>query len=129
MPAGRPTDYGDWAVEKAEEYIKYCRENKEIPYIEELADEWLDCDEDTIANWSVHKEFFGAIKRIKMRQKMMLMKGEGAMKIFQLKANHGMIETEKRIEQHTIKFEELDDDQLNASIRQKAAEVGIVSTN
>lgn len=100
-------------MKKTNEYIDKCYLSKppQIPYKEELA-LILDVDEDTISNWAnkrigetdslEHPEFFGAYKKVNTVQKLFLLKRTtgrfnptGA--IFQLKANHGMIETEKKI--------------------------------
>jgi hypothetical protein len=108
---GRPTIYKDIYIDKIPEYIKTCtgREQTELPTVEGFAD-YIDVDTDTINNWCdakdekeelKHPEFFGAIKRLKDRQKNQLMNDgmyggkevNAGMAIFLLKANHGLIET------------------------------------
>jgi hypothetical protein len=74
-------------------------------FIEDLCLE-LDIDEDTATNWynkHPNSSFFGAIKKIKLIQKSALKKtcwkGKGNIigSMFLLKADHGLVETEKRI--------------------------------
>lgn len=135
MPAGRPSDYSEDKLTLTKKYIDDCIAEEDIPFVEQLAVK-LDTSKQTVYSWAdKHPEFLDAIKRIETIQLFLLQKGSLIGKynptsaIFQMKANHGMIETEKKIQEHIIKYEELDDDQLNASIRQKAAEVGIVSVD
>lgn len=80
----------------------------DIPFLEELA-LLLDVDEDTVTNWQNEKdeqgnrmypEFFGACKKIMTLQKLRLRrasmeKQSAAGSIFQLKTNHGMVETSR----------------------------------
>jgi hypothetical protein len=104
---GRPTDYRKEHVEFVEDYLKECDEKQVMPFMEEVARR-LDVYEDTITNWGKkHKEFLGAIKKLKQMQKMTL-KASGltqafnpTMCIFLLKANHGFVETEKKLHEHT----------------------------
>jgi hypothetical protein len=111
---GRPCEYcaDKENIElKTKEYLDLVKTSKgAIPFIEELADK-LEIDADTVDNWASkrtadgsleHEQFFGTIKRIKNYQKLQLLKRtlgrynpSGA--IFQLKANHGLMESEKRI--------------------------------
>lgn len=122
-PFGRPTKYSDAMLKAAQEYLHDFMENQEyevesvnpangkkyshytwrVPYVEELALK-LDIDDETIAEWAkIHADFSATIKRIRSLQRLLLMKMSSdkehvpAGAIFQLKANHGMIETEKRI--------------------------------
>jgi len=95
---GRPTKYRANLVNELDAFTK----GANIPYLEEFASE-IGVDEDTITNWGKeHRKFFGAIKRLKTKQKAMLQKlglhnkVNSSMAIFQLKANHGLMETEKR---------------------------------
>lgn len=115
--AQRPCSFCQRKVEvekKTKEYIDKCRgktgEKPTIPFIEEIAD-ILDVDSDTIVNWATkrkedgeleHEAFFGTYKSLKNHQKLQLLKRTlgrynptGA--IFQLKVNHGCIETEKHL--------------------------------
>ena len=90
-----------------------------IPFIEELCGyEYLDMLVQTLEDWcrndkpmdhdpnhkpELHSRLSQSIKRILQRQKFFLLRGslrpqgQVAGMIFQLKANHGMIETEKRM--------------------------------
>lgn len=107
----------DEIINKTKEFLDNCRVKTEsgrtrhvnIPYIEELALE-LDVDDETIGLWASkknekdeleHPQFSATIKRLKTMQKMMLLKHTlgktPAGSIFQLKANHGMMESEKQI--------------------------------
>ena len=98
----RPTKYENKYTNDLDEYTKLSK----IPYLEEFASN-LGVDEDTITNWGKkHEEFFGAIKRLKTKQKFQLQKLglsskiNSTMAIFQLKVNHGFIETEKKQIEH-----------------------------
>lgn len=101
---GQPTKYNEKMLQKAKDYLTFSLKNKNLPLIEELA-RLCEVDTDTINNWSNESyEFFGAIKRIKELQKeRIILKGFSAknptFSIFMLKANHGMIETEKQIQE------------------------------
>ena len=101
---GQPTKYNEGMLQKAKKYLEFSLHNKNLPLIEELA-RLCEVDTDTINNWSNESyEFFGAIKRIKELQKeRIILKGFSAknptFSIFMLKANHGMIETEKQIQE------------------------------
>lgn len=105
-PGGRPTAYGDHVIPTLEEYIASCgREQTELPTLEGLA-ERLDVDEDTITNWQKeHPEFLRACKKLMNRQRDQLINDglyggkevNSSMAIFLLKANHGMIETERKM--------------------------------
>lgn len=123
MAGGRPTEYNKEKLQKAQEFYfsyAYAEPTTEyidskgsvhtvdnplytaVPYIEKLALE-LDVDEDTVANWcKAHEEFFGTIKKIKSLQKLRLYgksmeKTSSTGAIFQLKVNHDMVETERRL--------------------------------
>lgn len=103
---GRPTKYkGEETVQKVLDYI----DSALIPYKEEVS-LMLEVDMETIYNWcDKHDEFLGAIKKLETKQKLALLKatmsrqvnGTGA--IFQLKVNHGMIETQEIKNTGTIK--------------------------
>lgn len=110
---------GEETIKKASDYLQSCIDNPKdpIPYVGGLA-EVLDVDDDTIVRWvEKYPEFKRVYKKLKSRQKYMLMKLgllskkiSTGMAIFQLKANHGMIETEKKQIDHTsggkpIKYE------------------------
>jgi len=96
---GRPTKYNQDIQDRADKYVRVLN----LPFMEELALE-LDVDDDTLYEWARrYKAFSVTIKRLAMKQKLGLLKismnkdyaTSGA--IFQLKANHGMVETEKKI--------------------------------
>ena len=98
---GRPTKYKRELIDQTYDYI----ERTDIPFIEELAVRELRVDEDTIVEWGKrYKDFSVAIKRLKTKQKLALLKASlgkqfnvgGA--IFQLKANHGLSEGQKNID-------------------------------
>ena len=139
---GRPTKYNQEILDKTKAYYLRFKEaepviqvtsivnNKEVlneisnpdyykpPYLEELALD-LDIDDETIIEWSkIHPNFSATIKRIKSLQKVRLLnstmnKNSNVGAIFQLKCNHGMIETEKR--------------QVDITSGGKAFNVGVVS--
>ena len=105
----RPTLYSDDVIQKANEYIASCgREATELPTVEGLA-EYLGVARDTIYEWIKpehgYTEFSDTIKRIEEKQKNQLINDglyggkevNQSMAIFLLKANHGMIETERRL--------------------------------
>ena len=106
MAAGRPTEYQDNYVQKAEEYIASCgREQMTLPTREGLADA-LDCDDETLIEWSKsHPKFSATLKKLDGKQKRQLIDDgmyggkevNSTMAIFLLKVNHGMIETEKKM--------------------------------
>jgi hypothetical protein len=111
---GRPTKYDPIFVAKVEEYLSTTgREQTELPTKEGFA-EFIDVDDDTLDNWADEKDkdgnlirpdFFGALKRITSKQKNQLINDglyggkevNPGMAIFLLKANHNMIETERKL--------------------------------
>lgn len=122
-PKHRPCSYcadKDKYQSLVEDYLKKCRaktgEKVQIPFIQEIAD-IFDVDRDTINDWAnkkildsqgkqtdelEHPDFFRTIKKIKNLQELRLLQRTlgrfnptGA--IFQLKTNHGYIETEKKV--------------------------------
>lgn len=105
-PEGRPTKYNNDRVNQVSSYLSDCKENrKTIPTIEGLA-EYMFVNVDTINEWrDRHPEFSVAIKAILEKQKNKLMidglyggkEVNATMAIFLLKANHGMMETEKKV--------------------------------
>ena len=102
----RPTDYNDTIIPQLNEYVASCnREATELPTHEGFAIK-LGVNTDTIQEWKdKHKEFSVACKKLMDKQKNQLINDglyggkevNQAMAIFLLKANHGMIETEKKI--------------------------------
>lgn len=109
-PGGRPTKYNEDVLAHANAYFKRYMDFKvKIPHIEELALE-LDVDDERIGEWAtktnekgelVNPQFHATYKKIRTLQKLRLLgetiKPYPAGAIFQLKANHNMIEAEKRI--------------------------------
>lgn len=102
-------------LKKVNLYYAWCKGKvngrQHMPYLEELCDEeYLDIDDTTLVNWTakahdphLHSKLITAVSRIWMRQKYWLkVKGLAASNssfyIFLLKANHGMIETERQIQ-------------------------------
>ena len=129
-PGGRPSKLTEEVKQKAEQYLSEIEAKEDIPYLEQLAYK-LDVDMDTMLRWcDDDKEFCGTYKKIQIYQKYCLMKGSvmgqfnPASSIFQLKANHGLIETEKRIQEVNLNYGDLPDDKLDDIIRQKSKEVG-----
>jgi len=113
-PGGRLSKYNEGMIQKAQGYLDKCLGKvdgkRRLPLIEELA-RICEVDSDTITNWAnkkdeegnlVNEEFFGLYKKIKNFQKEVLIQRGLTMKnptfaIFLLKAQHDMIETEKRL--------------------------------
>ena len=103
---GRPTKYEPKMVDIAKEYIQSCgREATELPTIEGLALR-LGVDDERIAEYSAkYPEFHATVKELKGKQKDQLINDgmyggkevNSTMAIFLLKANHGLIETERRM--------------------------------
>ena len=97
-PKGSTKYTEEEAVKLIEDYILDCKDNNKRPYIEELAVMVMDVDDDTVVEYAKlwPKTFFRHYKKVKTLQKLSLLKGSGAMDIFQLKANHSMIETDRK---------------------------------
>lgn len=105
MTAGRPTKYRDEFIQKIEEYLQTCgREQTKLPKREDVA-LLLDVDDETLIEWSkIHPEFSATIKKVDKLQKGELIDDglfggkevNASMAIFLLKANHGMIETNRQ---------------------------------
>lgn len=102
---GRPTKFNDEILTKTRSYYQRHVNPKDgkvtIPYVQELAI-ILDISRETMNQWEENiPEFSDTIKRIKNLQELRLLQRTlsknptGA--IFQLKANHGMMETDKQI--------------------------------
>lgn len=100
---GRPTKYTGEIQQKCEEYYNRFRQLKtKVPFLEELELE-LDISRDTRVRWEkLHRRFSDTVYKVKTLQKLRLQQrvvysaknpyGE----VFLLKANHDMMETEKR---------------------------------
>jgi hypothetical protein len=81
MTAGRPSKYDDSFIKEVDKYIETTgKENMEIPTKEGFA-LWIGVDDDTLDNWAnakddkgnmIHKEFFGALKKLMQKQKVQL---------------------------------------------------------
>lgn len=104
---GRPTKYNDDILIKTQQYFErnVGVGSGSLPTLEGLSLE-LGIDDETIIEWAkIHPEFSAAIKRIKAAQKQVLMNDgmyggkevNATMAIFLLKANHGMIETDRKL--------------------------------
>lgn len=108
---GRPSKYTDEQLCQAvKDYLERFKDNDEVPYHEELID-ILGVYPDTYFSYKKHYPQFQRIsKRIDNLQKLRLLRGGVKNKlnvvgtIFQLKVNHGMIETEKRLQQSESKL-------------------------
>lgn len=102
----RPTKYDPSLIDITKQYIGSCgREATELPTIEGLA-QILEVNTDTINEWTkIYPKFSATIKGLAEKQKAQLINDgmyggkevNSTMAIFLLKANHGMIETEKKI--------------------------------
>lgn len=95
---GRPTKYKKRFIKEAEKYLQECKNARKVPFLEEFSGR-IGASEDSIKRWTeANEEFCGAVDRIMDHQRLAL-KTLGlkspAVIIFLLKANHGMIETEK----------------------------------
>ena len=96
---GRPTKYRPRFIKTARNYLEECKNQKKIPFLEELASK-IKVTERTLSNWGEANEgFLQAVEEImdhqRMAIKVMGLKSP-SMLIFLLKANHGMMRTEKR---------------------------------
>lgn len=104
-PGGRPTSYSPSFVAVIEEYLQTVgREQTKLPKRVDIA-RLLGVHRETLNEWEKeHKEFSDAIKKIDEAQEGQLMDDgmyggkevNSAMAIFLLKANHGMIETNRQ---------------------------------
>ena len=131
MKTGRPTKYHDGMIPKIDEYMSMCnRENMQLPTIEGLCI-FLGIRTTQLYSYArKYHEFSLAIKRISEAQKTQLMndgmyggkEGNSAMAIFLLKANHGMVETERKL----ISFDK--DAPLNIEIKAKYEPIEVKST-
>lgn len=121
--AGRPSTYDpnkDYA-KLAEDYLQTCgREQTKLPKLSEFCREVLRVSQDAVEDWlklENSEQLSGAIKRVKEAQMEQLMDDglyggkevNTAMAIFQLKANHGMIESDRHIVETKGSLIDLDD--------------------
>lgn len=131
---GRPAKYNQNKVDRTLQYVETCEVNKVVPYVEELID-ILGVDEATIDNWCAsYEDFFHIIKRLKRVQKVLLMrysmtKQAAAGSIFQLKVNHGMIETQRTEIDVNHQLKQLSDEELEAELKKKAKMLGLNKEN
>ncbi len=94
----RPTKYRPRYIKTARNYLEECKNQKKIPFLEELAGR-IGVSEDTLTRWSkANEDFCGTVDRImdhqRMAIKVMGLKSP-SMLIFLLEANHGMMRTER----------------------------------
>jgi len=102
----RPTKYEPKMIGQVKEYIQSCgRLQTELPTVDGVA-LLLGVDDDQINEWSKkYPEFHATIKELKATQKDQLINDgmyggkevNSTMAIFLLKANHNMIETERKM--------------------------------
>jgi hypothetical protein len=102
---GRPTKYDSIFINKVSEYISTTgREQTELPTKEGFC-QYIGINTDTLWEWcKENKELSDAIKNLEERQKNQLINDgmyggkevNSTMAIFLLKANHNMIETERK---------------------------------
>jgi len=135
---GAPLKYPDEneLVRKANEYLSTTgRSQTSLPTIEGLA-LYLDLDDDNVNEYSKrYTQFHATIKRLKSKQKNQLIDDglyggkeiNAGMAIFLLKANHGMIETEKRIlvggeDNKPIQIKIVEERKLNGEQRDRVAD-------
>lgn len=107
---GRPTDYTDDLPEKLRSYANQCLSKRQVPWLEEFCQR-NDVSDRRLREWCKnYEELSDARDYMMMIQKMILKQiaitrgGNVSGAIFLLKANHGLIETEKI--QHTSPQEE-----------------------
>ena len=105
---GRPTDYSPDLIRRVGEYLDNLRNperfKKHLPTKYGFA-QYIGVNEDTLNEWTKkYPDFSAAIKEIEKTQQVQLMNdglynkdANATMAIFLLKANHGMIETERRL--------------------------------
>lgn len=101
MPAGRPTKYDPKMIRLIQDFLN---DSKYVIHTRNGFAKYIGVNEDTLVEWEkVYPAFSAAIKAIMENQQDELItrglsgKYNPTMSIFLLKANHGMIETEKRI--------------------------------
>ena len=119
MPPGRPCEYKDEYLQTALDYLEdFTKNGDEFPMLCGLAD-IIECDEDTLSNWGestckehlTHEQFFGALKRLKNKQKRTVLNKTALSKISTplgirvLAANHDMREKTDNVQDHKGKVE------------------------
>ena len=116
---GRPTDYNDSIIEELHKYADSCsREATELPTHEGFAIR-INVSTDTIQEWKdKYEDFSVACKKMMNKQKNQLINDglyggkevNQAMAIFLLKANHGMMETDRHLVETKGSLIDIDDD-------------------
>lgn len=105
MPT-RVDEYKPEYCRKVDEYLETCgSHNLKLPQIADFA-KFIGYNRDTLYKWEKdHEDFKHALDKIRQEQEIDLVNNglyaskevSAAMAIFLLKANHGMIETEKKV--------------------------------
>lgn len=98
---GRPTEYTDDLPEKLRTYANDCLNRHQVPWLEEFCHK-NDISERTLREWcKVHddmeeaKEYLMTIQKMILKQLCITKGAHVAGAIFLLKANHGLIETDR----------------------------------
>jgi hypothetical protein len=104
MAAGRPTSYSDALINEIPKYLSTVgREQTTLPTRYGFA-RYINVNDDTLVEWEKsYPQFSAAIKKVDQAQKEQLMNDgmyggkevNPGMAIFLLKANHGLIETQR----------------------------------
>ena len=94
----RPTKYRPRYIKTARNYLEECKNQKKIPFLEELASK-IKVTERTLSNWGeANDKFLQATEEImdhqRMALKMMGLKSPSVI-IFLLEVNHKMVRTER----------------------------------
>ena len=115
----RPTKYDPSLIDQIPEYLKTVgREQTTLPTKYGFA-KFIDVDTDTLVEWvKEHEEFSVAIKELERTQQEQLMNDglyggkevNSTMAIFLLKANHGLIETDRHLVETKGSLIDIDDD-------------------
>lgn len=103
---GRPTKYDPRFIDEVDSYLQTCgKEQTKLPTKEEFA-QIIGVDDETLIEWrKKYERFSAAIKKIESAQKIQLINDgiyggkevNATMCIFLLKANHGLVETDKHV--------------------------------
>lgn len=106
MGVGRPSKYDPIFIKKVDEYLATTgREQTELPTREGFS-LYIDVNDETLIEWEKkYPDFSATVKRLDSLQKNQLINDglyggkevNSSMAIFLLKANHNMIETEKKL--------------------------------
>lgn len=127
----RPSKFdGDTTIKRVDQYVDTCEANHVVPYVEELIG-ILGIEEKTHAWWmGKYISYYKAVKRLYRVQKVLLMrysmtKQAAAGSIFQLKVNHGMIETNRTEIDVNHQLNRLSDEELEAELKKQAKRLGL----